>query len=178
MWILWIDLLITPWAISSDFTYAFFSTTLSRAIKKPKWVGPISEACHHGSSSAKFDSNNRFALIPVSAVQRKVGSLPFRFFLPKSDSISIRSVPLSHFVPWKMILDIRPPSTLLTFESADCTSNPLPLLSSHTQFATRNVKTVYESVCRQIWCTLDVVFRQISTFLEDSVAVVYGLRGF
>ena len=26
-------------------------------------------------------------------------------------------------------------------------------------------------------CTLDVVFRQISTFLEDSVAIVYGLRG-
>ena len=24
---------------------------------------------------------------------------------------------------------------------------------------------------------LDVVFRQISTFLEDSVAIVYGLRG-
>ena len=66
MWILWIDLLITPWDISSDFTYAFCSTTLSRAIKKLRWVGPISEACHHGSSSAKFDSNNRFALIPVS----------------------------------------------------------------------------------------------------------------
>ena len=35
MWILWIDLLITPWAISSDFTYAFCSTTL-RGIKNIK----------------------------------------------------------------------------------------------------------------------------------------------
>ena len=25
--------------------------------------------------------------------------------------------------------------------------------------------------------TLDVVFRQISTFLEDSMVVIYGLRG-
>ena len=25
--------------------------------------------------------------------------------------------------------------------------------------------------------TLDVVFRQISTFLEDSMAIVYGLMG-
>ena len=26
--------------------------------------------------------------------------------------------------------------------------------------------------------TIDVVFQQISTFLEDSVVVVFGLRGF
>ena len=27
-------------------------------------------------------------------------------------------------------------------------------------------------------CTLDVLFRQVSTFLKDSTALVYGLGGF
>ena len=37
------------------------------------------------------------------------------------------------------------------------------------------IDIVYDYI---IVCTVDIVFRQISTFLEDSVTVVYGLRAF
>ena len=38
-------------------------------------------------------------------------------------------------------------------------------------------KTLVTFTGTYIYYTLDVVYRQISTFLEDSVAIVYELRG-
>ena len=127
---------------------------------KTRWVGPLSEACH--GNSAKFDSNNRFVLIPsvspgevcTYCTTYVVCHSDFFFSPSKSDSISIRSVPLSHFVPWKMILRYTSSLYLLLYSLLKVQivykQPTLPLLSSPTQFATRNVRIVYGSVCRQI----------------------------
>ena len=51
---------------------------------------------------------------------------------------------------------------------------PLFSLAAAQQQLTKNMHPIYALL---YICMLDVVFRQILTFLEDSVAIVYGLKG-